>query len=148
MLKLRGKRRGKRAFVAVNPLHKIHKVYLLTSSTAFLEAANHSASKLAQCAFLESSEQLAGAFSTRDWTFVFACFFNQQKQVRESPGFGMWEAEKENPLGASSEDCNLSLHNTRAANLVVRNVTKRAEITRAQFLLSLNSQDSCVTFVQ
>ena len=74
---------------------------------------------------------------TRDWTFVFACFFNQQKQVRESPGFGRWEAEKENPLGASSEDCNLSLHNTRAANLGVRNVTKRAEITRAQTISAL-----------
>lgn len=57
--------------------------------------------------------------------------------MRESPGFGRWEAEKENPLGASSEDCNLSLHNTRAANLGVRNVTKRAEITRAQTISAL-----------
>lgn len=57
--------------------------------------------------------------------------------MRESPGFGRWEAEKENPVGASSEDSNLSLHNTRAANLVVRNVTQRAEITRAQTIYAL-----------
>ena len=73
-----------------------------------MEAANHSASKLAQCAFLESSEQLAGAFSTRDWTFVFACFFNQQKQVRESPGFGRWEAEKETQNLSFSKKCFLN----------------------------------------
>lgn len=37
--------------------------------------ANRSISKLAQYAFLGSSEQLAGEFRTRDWTFAFACFF-------------------------------------------------------------------------
>lgn len=55
---------------------QIHKPYLfLTLSTAFLELANHSAAQVAQCAFLESWEQLAGALSTRDRTFAFAYFF-------------------------------------------------------------------------
>ena len=84
---------------------QIHKPYLfLTLSTAFLELANHSAAQVAQCAFLESWEQLAGALSTRDRTFAFAYlffFFHQEKQVRESPGLGGWEAEGKNPFGPS-----------------------------------------------
>lgn len=34
--------------------------------------------------------------------------------MRESPGFGTWDAEKKNPLGASLEDSNHSLHTTLA----------------------------------
>lgn len=91
---------------------QIHKPYLfLTLSTAFSELANHSAAKVAQHAFLRSWEQLARALSTRDWTFAFAYFFfHQEKQVRESPGLGRWEAEKENPLGPSLGDSDPSLH--------------------------------------
>ena len=67
--------------------------------------------------------------------------------MRESPGFGRWKAEKENPVGASSEDCNLSLHNTRAANLVVRTVTQRAEITRAQATSALAELPGWLSYI-
>lgn len=112
--KIEETKRGKGHCRCESPARNSQTYLFLTLSTAFLETANHSASKLAQYAFLEYSEQLAGAFCTRDWTFTFACFSNQQEQVRESPGFGTWDAEKKNPLGASLEDSNHSLHTTLA----------------------------------
>ena len=79
---------------------QIHKPYLfLTLSTAFLELANHSAAQVAQCAFLESWEQLAGALSTRDRTFAFAYFFfffpPGEAGARESGAWGVGGGGKE-----------------------------------------------------
>lgn len=88
----------------------------------------------------------------RDWTFAFTYFFNPEKQVRESPGLGRWETEKENPVGPSLEDSNRFFHITLVRqNTVQSTVRPRFNKTRnrkrppRRFLLSLNSPGD-VTF--
>lgn len=104
--------------------------------------ANHSISKLAQYALRGSSEQLAGEFRTRYWTFAFACFFNQEKQVRESLGLGRWEAEKGNSLGLSLETASAPyrLHwcgKRQCQALFIRNLENSEQKTPAQAICAL-----------
>lgn len=71
-------------------------------------------------------------------------FFNQEKQVRESPGLGKWGAEKENPCGPSAEARERSLQITLARQASVQR-TVRPELTKrirehstSQFLVLVN----------